>query len=395
MRVEPPEPKVAPVRFYVETPGFVRHLESSALVRVGATMASSVPRVLNATDVPELVDELASAERSLPIVVVTHPASESKLLPRAAPHLARYLFGLANVVELSHGATHALTERVGRAMSCFDGGLRIYWPGWSGTDAPGRHKLFWKKYVYASKQYNRDDPYQLMRLHMMSRLARAAAARFAYPATMLEVLEASRRSAQLTEPAEQQSLASLENMRREVARLSGELKFFQEYAEERDKEIASLKSRLEELEADDVEDDADWSIETVEEAIERARAEFRGTLLFSSDPIENTNVGDGYWFKVLRCLHELCLHERRGLGMSKDAALSDIVAAELGIPCRYKKADTGVYATHPASRARIHLRERLHVKQGAPAETESVYWETLGDSRETYQYFVGRVGRHA
>jgi hypothetical protein len=61
----------------------------------------------------------------------------------------------------------------------------------------------------------------------------------------------------------------------------------------------------------------------------------------------------------------------------------------------YKVADTGIFVVNPASGERIHLRERVHLVEGSPAETESVYWITVGVTQDSYRYLIGRIGRHA
>jgi hypothetical protein len=40
------------------------------------------------------------------------------------------------------------------------------------------------------------------------------------------------------------------------------------------------------------------------------------------------------------------------------------------------------------------MRERVHLREGRPAETESIYWQTVGDDQASYRYLIGRIGRH-
>lgn len=76
--------------------------------------------------------------------------------------------------------------------------------------------------------------------------------------------------------------------------------------------------------------------------------------------------------------------------------MRDLLAAHIKAPKRtYKVADTGVFAIDPITGERFHLRERVHLVEGSPAETESVYWITIGLTQASYRYLIGRIGRHA
>ena len=49
----------------------------------------------------------------------------------------------------------------------------------------------------------------------------------------------------------------------------------------------------------------------------------------------------------------------------------------------------------PATGLNVEMRERIHIKEGRPAETESVCWQTIGKKQSDFQYLIGRIGRHA
>ena len=136
--------------------------------------------------------------------------------------------------------------------------------------------------------------------------------------------------------------------------------------------------------------------ESVDAAVSRARVDFADTLHIPEHVTIDTSLDGAFWYGVLRALHELCELERRGEAANKRDILRDRLAVHIGTPKRtYKVADTGVFEIHPASGVRIELRERVHLVEGRPAETESVYWVTIGDARVSYRYLVGRIGRHA
>lgn len=136
--------------------------------------------------------------------------------------------------------------------------------------------------------------------------------------------------------------------------------------------------------------------ESAADAVARARTDFSATLLVPDDLTIDTRLDGTFWYGVLRALHELCEIERRGEATNKRSILRDLLGTHVNLPKQtYKAADTGVFAILPATGERVELRERVHLVEGRPAETESVYWVTIGDARASYRYLVGRIGRHA
>jgi hypothetical protein len=86
--------------------------------------------------------------------------------------------------------------------------------------------------------------------------------------------------------------------------------------------------------------------------------------------------------------------ERQGEAQNKREILQRLLAKHVGLSKgTYKVGDTGVHVT--VAGKKVALRERVHLREGRPAETESVYWITIGDTRASYRYFIGRIGKHA
>lgn len=134
--------------------------------------------------------------------------------------------------------------------------------------------------------------------------------------------------------------------------------------------------------------------ESVADSIARARGDFAETLEISVDVVVQTRLTGDFWYRALRALDELCLMERQGEAQNKRGILQGLLAKHVGLPKdTYKVGDTGVYVT--VGGKRVELRERVHLREGRPAETESVYWITIGDTRASHRYFIGRIGRHA
>ena len=97
---------------------------------------------IQAQDVKDFVHEdLLDTSRSLPIVVVSHdrftdcPALDSDRLQTT-------LLGFAQVAVLDKWATFQLTDELSKALSCFNGCIRIYWPGLKLDSNPLDHWLY-------------------------------------------------------------------------------------------------------------------------------------------------------------------------------------------------------------------------------------------------------------
>lgn len=134
--------------------------------------------------------------------------------------------------------------------------------------------------------------------------------------------------------------------------------------------------------------------ESVADAIARARGDFGETLEIPVDLVVETRLTGDFWYRAFRALGELCLIERQGEAQNKREILQRLLAKHVGLSKgTYKVGDTGVHVA--VAGKKVELRERVHLREGRPAETESVYWITIGDTRASYRYFIGRIGRHA
>jgi hypothetical protein len=94
------------------------------------------------TVVPFVNNVLISKERALPVILLSPILTSG--LPMVEPDdLADKLLGFAIVACMVKKPTaFALTDYVGKAFSCFDGAVRLYWPGFSLSDSPFVHPLY-------------------------------------------------------------------------------------------------------------------------------------------------------------------------------------------------------------------------------------------------------------
>jgi hypothetical protein len=136
------EYQISPVRFALGSPSVIRSLCSEQSVYVGEMKLQANAYALKATNVSDLVELLLTPLRKLPLIFLS-PYAEGDRNLIDADAMARRLAGVAIVVAASDvNTTWEMSDRIGRTLSCFNGGARIYWPGFAISDDPRRHPLY-------------------------------------------------------------------------------------------------------------------------------------------------------------------------------------------------------------------------------------------------------------
>lgn len=127
-------PKVTPHR-----PPVVRRVVDRLDVRIDGRRIGR-PWQLTPADVPAYVEFLTNPERRLPVLAISHDADGEPFLDRA--RAADRLLGLAHVVEVDLQTSYAVTDSIGKSLSCYSGAVRIYWPGFAIGDDPYFHRAY-------------------------------------------------------------------------------------------------------------------------------------------------------------------------------------------------------------------------------------------------------------
>lgn len=130
---------VSPAGYSVGAPAVVRIIcQQDVLVSDMRVRATVYP--LPADEVDQFVGLLEAEQRRLPIVLIT-PFANGEPGEFDARSIADHLAGVAIVTEAdTPDTTRALSERLGR-LGCYDGGVRVYWPGFNKNDDLRRHPL--------------------------------------------------------------------------------------------------------------------------------------------------------------------------------------------------------------------------------------------------------------
>jgi hypothetical protein len=127
-------PKVAPHR-----PPVVRRVVDRLDVRIDNRRIGQ-PWLLTAADVPSYIAFLTNPQRRLPVLAISHDGDGEPFLDRA--RAADRLLGLAHVVEIDLQSSYAVTDAIGKTLSCYSGAVRVYWPGFAVGDDPYFHRAY-------------------------------------------------------------------------------------------------------------------------------------------------------------------------------------------------------------------------------------------------------------
>ena len=168
--LEPEAFQISPVDSgVIQRPRIIDRLVTLCECKVGDTSLLSYPQRLDASMIPSFVQStLAQEDRAIPIVLVSRSLDTGEPI-RDPEWIQGRLLGLANVAELTPSASDELTEQVGRGRSCFDGRIRIYWPGFTRQAVPSAHPYHTPSSIRETKENGRDVEYLL--LEQISRVA--------------------------------------------------------------------------------------------------------------------------------------------------------------------------------------------------------------------------------
>lgn len=151
--VESVEFNIIPARFLVGSPRVVRDILAETATYFGDSKIGAAPHDLQKADLRDFVELLASRSRKLPIVLMA-PNARNKPNAVDADDLARKLAGVARVVRISNSDTAwSFAENIGRHLACFNGAVRVYWPGFTPESNPFAHPLFVRQVMEKEKGF--------------------------------------------------------------------------------------------------------------------------------------------------------------------------------------------------------------------------------------------------
>lgn len=180
-----------------------------------------------------LAEEIAFADRSVPVTVVSEDRDGYLALPDLDRRIAFDLAGLANTCRVDTDAAWALSDMLGRPFACFGGSVRLYWPGWTRRAVWGAHPL-WLSTQLRMPAFGFHTARERLRRALRSRVLTSSAFGVVRPPVIDEIRDAHQR-------------AEFDERIRQAASGSELSSLAEEYAKDNDRLRAIARSQADEI----------------------------------------------------------------------------------------------------------------------------------------------------
>ena len=142
---------LADQEFTPASPKLVSSLIQSVGLRLGGHTCNLKPLSVNDhTSYDLFIEHLQSPGRKTPLVVQSYIPNQPMI---ATEPLCRRLAGIAHVYSLSPGFARKLSDEIGKELSVFDGGIRVYAPDFEKSDEPSIHRLFLRRFIQQGENH--------------------------------------------------------------------------------------------------------------------------------------------------------------------------------------------------------------------------------------------------
>ena len=357
--------------------------------RRGGLRLRTSSRLLAATRIDAFVEDcLLDPRRELPLVVVSAGRDQQPSLD--PDKLQRRLAGVATVWSLDRQGSDLLSRSLGHSLSCYNGAVRVYRPGFRRADPHRRHP-FWLGPALRSTHAPTNIAVQAGPMGVSS----AGVTAFQDVQERIRVRERERLAATARESGDQ------------IAALRQQLEHERRWREEALKERERYQSLYEQTQRDldqqhsaqaEVESDEAVVVESVLEAVQIADKRRSECLSFLNDAFDSAEQSDFRQpERVLNALSALnTLSQELNNG---SVALDQIVQAlnDRNIECSTESTDT-MHRYGDLRRFRDEtgqlIEMPLHVKLGGGAGQDNHLRIHFAWSSDYAQILVGHVGRH-
>ncbi len=279
---------VSPIRRPPTRPRIVESL-MSLWPGDGTARLSPGPVLLedSAESIGNFLEFLYSRNRRHPVVLVSARNVDDR---PAVDHerVASTLAGLAHTfVATNRFPSLKLKDRLPTQLNCYDGAVRIYWPGFRSVDPPDRHRVWSTRLIKEIESPPYSRPFEL---YVLERIAGFASFTVREDLPSWEKLQRLNRKQLLTKASSESDFRALadryaeendfltEELRK--VRLQLEAKAIEldksQYAEEYYRQLYTVTQRSEPTQAE-----AAAPVSTVSEAISRTKVEFSDRLAFA------------------------------------------------------------------------------------------------------------------
>lgn len=176
LRIASADFELLPARVKLPSPRVVRNLVARGDAHIGVHPVYVEPWYLDADGVVDLTVLLLEPSRRHPIIVISPEFQTDDVYAVDAVDVSNVLAGLASVFVLrSQWAGFALTDELGKRLSCYGGAVRVYWPRFTRQSDPFAHPLWLPPEI---REIDAREGFSRMLLRM---IAGAASFRFVEP----------------------------------------------------------------------------------------------------------------------------------------------------------------------------------------------------------------------
>lgn len=402
---------ISPVEFSLRRPRLVGLLLKDFRCTCGDMELSLQPREVGVAQVEDFVTNvLCSPTRRLPIVLVSRTVSlENPLIDpnRVSDSLA----AIAGTYCLADKwAGFSLRDSIGKIYSCYNGAVRVYWPGFDPALSPFSPIFLPERVVQAGNRLTED---------LFRQFAGISAFRYVRgPVTTDAIEHLQRERAKETERlkaaakesgdwSELLDLASQENeeLRKDKRRLTEEvstLKASLDLAHENFRAISlGQAAGAGSDEASPIVQDAHgFEPNSVEEAVSTARDEFGATLIFLDSALESATSSPfkqpNKVYQALLAMHEVCLSWRDSLRKKLPMGTFESAFEKRGLEYKPRESMTskgkwGEEYQTTYRNDRVSIEPHLALGKGGPDTCLRIHFYI--DEKEQ-KFVVAHVGRH-
>lgn len=415
LRLQSNEFDLRPLAFQLGRPAVIDTIVQQFHCSVSGVPVQTAARVIGDDDVDDLVSGLLlSPERHVPVVAVSVDGYTDRALVNA-DELQKSVLGFASVVSLKDKwAAFRLTDAVGKPLSCYNGAVRMYWPGLTLTSDPFDHPLFLPGRLLAPGRSISQDLFRFLNSIASFRF------REGKPIADARAIVENRRAQELDEIRKAVARGGLDaaEMEKALERAWDEENRLRSELAERDARISDLTDQLDAQkqvwaairdEAQSaarapaqVESKATSGFESVAEAIAAAKGDFCGPAkpLVLLERAEKTAAESPYKqpdkvYEVLKALHDIGEKWKKNKGALGPDGWRGALEKEGFI---YKPAISqttrtkwGDEYTFKYNGDKLLFEEHVTLGAGDPNTCASVHWIL---DKKNWVVVVGHCGRH-
>jgi hypothetical protein len=414
LRLQSNEFDLRPLTFQLGRPSVIDTIIRTFRCSVTGVPVSLTAKLIDDDDVDELVsDVLLSPARHLPVIAVSVDAYTDQPLV-SADEIQKAVLGFASVVMLKDKwAAFRLTDAIGKPLSCYNGAVRLYWPGLTIDADPFDHPLFLAPRLTGPGRPAQQDLFRLLNSIASFRFRESAIisqARTAVEGRRAKELDAAR---QLLSSGSMKT----EELEKALEKSWDEEKRLRELLAEREEKIAELTNQLDAqrqswtamrrdsgaaLPNSEIESKATSGFSTVADAIAAAKRDFAGPgkpLVFL-ERAEEVAAESPYKqpdkvYEFLKSLHDVAQSWKKNKGaLGKDgwrgALEKEGFVYKPGIS-QTTRTKWGDEYTFKYNGEKFLFEEHVTLGAGDPNTCASVHWIL---DKKNMVVVVGHCGRH-